>query len=432
MTRSIRKGNIPANVILFTLESSAPIKFALDNNEDLMPRNTTGSSTNDNITTPAHTHPASGTHEHDTSVTHSHAALTGSYTGSAGSGSYYGSAGIHSHPYTSATSTATMDTAADGNHTHATTSTADPPFYTFLQLKKTTVYNLRTSHQVPFKSCVMRYDNIVPPSFVNDTTAVNKYYKGTAVPNNTGGETTHTHGSVSGHAHTFTLPSHTHTLPTNTETGDNTTTKIGAGSATVTPSSGHTHPLDNVSWSSEVVTGSVVTSDSHSELAVARDPAWFGARIARRDSISMRKFGIPKSSIVMWKESIASIPAGFALTNGSNGTPNLLGKFAKIQSSAGSTGGSDTHQHAAQSHTHNITAVHTHTITGNTEQNVYSGSPASAGSSAGSRMNQHTHLPGVVTSTIWATTATGSTSHQHGTATSLPNYKQVAYLYKTS
>ena len=33
---------------------------------------------------------------------------------------------------------------------------------------------------------------------------------------------------------------------------------------------------------------------------------------------------IPSGSIIMWSGSIASIPAGYVLCNGSNGTPNLL------------------------------------------------------------------------------------------------------------
>lgn len=36
---------------------------------------------------------------------------------------------------------------------------------------------------------------------------------------------------------------------------------------------------------------------------------------------------VPSGSILLWSGSIASIPAGFALCNGSNGTPDLRDKF---------------------------------------------------------------------------------------------------------
>ena len=36
---------------------------------------------------------------------------------------------------------------------------------------------------------------------------------------------------------------------------------------------------------------------------------------------------IPIGGIIMWSGSIANIPTGWALCNGSNGTPNLTNKF---------------------------------------------------------------------------------------------------------
>lgn len=37
--------------------------------------------------------------------------------------------------------------------------------------------------------------------------------------------------------------------------------------------------------------------------------------------------GVPSGSICIWSGSVASIPSGYYLCNGSNGTPNLLNKF---------------------------------------------------------------------------------------------------------
>ncbi len=58
--------------------------------------------------------------------------------------------------------------------------------------------------------------------------------------------------------------------------------------------------------------------------------------------------GIPKGAILLWSGSIASIPAGWQICNGSNGTPDLRNRFIV---GAGDTyvvdasGGSLTHNH---------------------------------------------------------------------------------------
>lgn len=69
---------------------------------------------------------------------------------------------------------------------------------------------------------------------------------------------------------------------------------------------------------------------------------------------------LPSGCILMWSGAINSIPAGFALCNGENGTPDLRNRFivgAGGNYGVGSTGGSDTV-------TLNSTQmpVHTHTL----------------------------------------------------------------------
>lgn len=54
--------------------------------------------------------------------------------------------------------------------------------------------------------------------------------------------------------------------------------------------------------------------------------------------------------ILMWSGSIVDIPAGFVLCNGSNGTPDLRGRFVVGAGDAydvNDTGGSVTHDHTA-------------------------------------------------------------------------------------
>ena len=96
---------------------------------------------------------------------------------------------------------------------------------------------------------------------------------------------------------------------------------------------------------------------------------------------------MPTGGIIMWSGTIATIPTGWALCDGTNGTPNLTGKFivhADADSSGtynvGATGGANdvtlttsempTHNHtgtaaSAGSHTHsastNSAGAHSHT-----------------------------------------------------------------------
>jgi len=64
-----------------------------------------------------------------------------------------------------------------------------------------------------------------------------------------------------------------------------------------------------------------------------------------------------RGMIIKWSGSIASIPAGFALCNGSNGTPDLRNKFivgAGDNYNLAETGGSMTHYHlfSGSGHSH--------------------------------------------------------------------------------
>ncbi len=67
---------------------------------------------------------------------------------------------------------------------------------------------------------------------------------------------------------------------------------------------------------------------------------------------------LPSGVIMLWVGSIASIPSGFVLCDGNNGTPDLRGKFligAGGAYSVGDTGGSATHTHAFTTDGHNHT-----------------------------------------------------------------------------
>ena len=123
---------------------------------------------------------------------------------------------------------------------------------------------------------------------------------------------------------------------------------------------------------------------------------------------------LPAGIILAWHGLIANIPSGWILCNGSNGTPDLRGKFLKAApdaTEAGDTGGSATHTHSDHAAlVHAGTAVadhasHTHTysdIVNHTHPVVDPG---------------HTHTQDAHSHIITSQTATngGATSYEHGT-----------------
>lgn len=111
---------------------------------------------------------------------------------------------------------------------------------------------------------------------------------------------------------------------------------------------------------------------------------------------------LPRGVIVEWFGSIASIPSGWVLCNGANGTPDLRDRFvvgAGSTYSVDDTGG-------AVNHTHTFTTDgHFHTL------------PAGSGMPGGPNIDDTTQ-PSVDT----GTTENGS---------SLPPYHSLAYIMKT-
>jgi hypothetical protein len=120
----------------------------------------------------------------------------------------------------------------------------------------------------------------------------------------------------------------------------------------------------------------------------------------------------PKGGIIMWAGAVAAIPTGWALCDGTNGTPNLRDKFvigAGSTYAVAATGGSN----AAHSHTVAVTVD-----TGYAALSFGTSSPVDGGwlnlpnndiQDAG-----HTH------------TASGSS----GTGSSMPAYYALAYIMK--
>jgi hypothetical protein len=144
--------------------------------------------------------------------------------------------------------------------------------------------------------------------------------------------------------------------------------------------------------------------------------------------------------IIMWSGTIATIPTGWYLCNGSNSTPDLRDKFV-IGASADSGGVAKTNVTASYtqtggtkdaivvSHTHTATSTvtdpgHTHTISGNFA--TYSGGGSSgANNSLGSATNTNSSTTGISVATSISTTGSS------GTDANLPPYFALAFIMKS-
>lgn len=79
----------------------------------------------------------------------------------------------------------------------------------------------------------------------------------------------------------------------------------------------------------------------------------------RADTSQYAQNGVPQGVIVMWSGSVSSIPDGWALCDGTNGTPDLRDRFVKCipgaSKSPGATGGRSTHDHSGVTGEHTLT-----------------------------------------------------------------------------
>lgn len=152
---------------------------------------------------------------------------------------------------------------------------------------------------------------------------------------------------------------------------------------------------------------------------------------------------VPSGFIGMWSGTIATIPSGWYLCNGSNSTPDLRNKFiigadadvtsiakTSITGTATQTGG--TKDSIIVSHTHTATSTvtdsgHTHPIIAETNVLLAGGTgrvvPSSFGSTA-SGFTTNSATTGITVATSNATTGSS------GTNANLPPYYALAFIMK--
>ena len=134
--------------------------------------------------------------------------------------------------------------------------------------------------------------------------------------------------------------------------------------------------------------------------------------------------------ILLWSGSIATIPSGWALCDGTNGTPNLRDRFivgAGNTYAVDATGGSADAIVVSHTHTASVTDPgHTHTLSPANRQ-VYN---AAAGGSAGLAGGGETFTQLTMSSATTGITVGISTTGSSGTNANLPPYYALAYIMK--
>jgi len=149
---------------------------------------------------------------------------------------------------------------------------------------------------------------------------------------------------------------------------------------------------------------------------------------------------VPSGGIIMWKGSVASIPSGWHLCDGNNGTPNLTDRFVV---GAGNTYAVDANGGSADA----IVVEHTHTYSGTTnttgahEHSLYlNASSIDDGPASGGGVR--TDSNGVPTTMYNGQKALSAGDHSHtfsgttassgssGTNANLPPYYALAYIMK--
>jgi len=148
----------------------------------------------------------------------------------------------------------------------------------------------------------------------------------------------------------------------------------------------------------------------------------------------------PAGVIVLWSGSIGSIPTGWVLCNGNNGTPDLRNRFivgAGSTYSVDATGGSADAIVVSHTHTATSTSVvtdpgHVHLNTNPTPTTAYVGDGANAAGVGGSGVvNGAVPMGSAVTGVTVATTTTNASAGTSGTNANLPPYYALCYIMKT-
>lgn len=371
----------------------------------------TAAAVNPNVTGGASTHThTSASHSH-TVDSHTHTTgTTGTYnpppdSDAPGSGSL-----TTGHSHTSSTTNAAIGSAS-GTASYSAVSN-NPPYYEVIFIKSS-LYNFIPQSALVLTTATSR------TSLTYHSSSAGKYLRGATTSGNAGG-TGGTYDNSHDMSHTHT-GSHYHTGQTPSGPGGGG--GGGSGSNTVVNDS-HYHNYTLTSVNDSLIAPTTTTYAQYGASGENIEPVYKTLNPFKNSSGGSV---VPApGDIGLWLGTLASIPLGWSLCDGTNGTPDMRDKFLKMTGSATSstTGGSNTHAHPGISHTHTVSGSHTH-ITSYTDSSS-GGSHTQGGGGGGRRTGpSHVHdLPNLssVTAAYAAGTVTPNSSDNQ------PLFTTVAYV----
>jgi len=146
---------------------------------------------------------------------------------------------------------------------------------------------------------------------------------------------------------------------------------------------------------------------------------------------------IPSGCIVIWSGSTGSIPSGWVICDGTNGTPDLRNSFilgAGNTYAVGATGGST--DAIVVSHTHTATSTSTSTVSDPGHVHSIQGSIQTLGTAGSvgtwvniSTQNTNSAVTGITVAT--ATSTTNATAGVSGSGANMPPYYALAFIMKS-
>jgi hypothetical protein len=180
--------------------------------------------------------------------------------------------------------------------------------------------------------------------------------------------------------------------------------------------------LANELWLTSGYTYKLVLEDSSNNVIATYDNIY-----GILGTTSVTGTSLPSGCIIMWSGAIGSIPSGFYLCDGTNGTPNLRDRFivgAGNAYSVAQTGGS----------TDAIVVTHTHTATVTDPGHFHLESVSqTGGGTIGVSQNTNTGSTAATTQTqnsFTGVSVTNASTGSSGTNANLPPYYALAYIMK--
>lgn len=346
----------------------------------------------------------------------------------------------HNHSYTTASCDPGVTIGNNGPHTH-NAQCNDPSFITARFIKKTDSQSMRRT-QIPQNGLVMWACPIacIPSQYAVDTNTLCRFPKGVpnacTLPGVTGGRSTHEHDCIT-HTHSACVPNHS-------SHAGFTTGEMNAPYGWYRPFTpntpillkSHTHGAGPASFGASGASSACVAPAGHTHGTTSTFPQYSELAYIKKPDITMRKSGLPAKTIVGWVDTLATIPPGLALTDGTLCTPNLLAKFPKGVATActcpGTTGGGNCHTHAGDTHSHGaVNVCHSHTIAGTTATtSTFNGLNLSNSCGAGtSGSHNHSYPASTPTHNIPIGAASGD-GHTHDTLSIQPPTINVALIQK--